>query len=345
MKKHLLPLLMLLMLSALLTGCKAGNTPVHSVKTTTALLTESEASSTEQPTEKDEGNESSSLEEISGEMTLEEIEAELGYGYLLPDESLYTGTIVSRLEKPAGEAAYISLEYTSDVFTGVVYVTKKRTEDSNTAAPEVWPELVDAGTKTIDGVEIHFLGYTQYDKIAAYWDENSFSYTVKGDLDTTPAMIPLIRLFMEKGTLDIDPAETVNTELEHNTEMTVEEIETELGFGYQLPDEREYNGEITYSINKNHDKIVLTYSSEEFFGQVIIWKSVKGETDEYDTWSQWPEAGEETINGRKVRFRGNSSDDRGIAFWEQNGYQYVMNCVTAPGADIMLILPLFFETD
>ena len=37
-------------------------------------------------------------------MTMEEIEAILGYGYKLPGESEYNGTIVTMLDKPRGQA-------------------------------------------------------------------------------------------------------------------------------------------------------------------------------------------------------------------------------------------------
>lgn len=124
-------------------------------------------------------------------------------------------------------------------------------------------------------------------------------------------------------------------------EMTMEEIEAELGFGYQLPDVSEHNGKIQCAAD--HGTLALGYTSDEFVGRVVIWKSVKTDQDVYASWDQWPESGQETIKGVQVRFRGNSPDYKGIAFWTQDGYQYVMNCETAPGSDIMSILPLFIE--
>ncbi|MBR6119996.1 MAG: hypothetical protein IKQ04_06740 [Oscillospiraceae bacterium] len=124
-------------------------------------------------------------------------------------------------------------------------------------------------------------------------------------------------------------------------EMTMEEIEAELGFGYQLPDVSEHNGKIQCAADNG--TLALGYTSDEFVGRVVIWKSVKTDQDVYASWDQWPESGQETVEGVQVRFRGNSPDYKGIAFWTQDGYQYVMNCETAPGSDIMSILPLFIE--
>ncbi len=137
--------------------------------------------------------------------------------------------------------------------------------------------------------------------------------------------------------------ETIVTEPPGPVEMTMEEIEAKLGFGYKLPAESEYEGTIICTVSG--DTLAISYTSDAFPGRVVLWKSVQGETDKYDSWDQWAEAGEETLSGVQVRFRGNEPDHRGIAFWRQNGYQYILNCETAPGTDIMKILPIFMEEE
>lgn len=285
----------------------------------------------------------------SVEEAMEEIQAELGYGYSLPDESQYTGSIVPKLEKPANEAAYLSLKYTADAFDGVVYVTKKQTDPAHDVA-EDWTELTDAGTRTVDGIEVHFLGSNPYNQVVAYWEENGFTYTVKGEIGTTPAMLPLIRLFNEKGRLDIDPVETVNTEAVHQEEASMEEIEAALGYGYALPDESEYSGTIhCYFEETDGEKtgIYLVYSLDDASGrQVYISKHPDDGSDDYDSWDQYYEAGSEVVDGVEVRFRDvfEASGHRSIAFWKQNGYSYILNCApSALDADIMELLALFLE--
>ena len=149
---------------------------------------------------------------------------------------------------------------------------------------------------------------------------------------------------MEPVTTERENTETTaHTEPPGPVEMTMEEIEAKLGFGYKLPAESEYEGTIICTVSG--DTLAISYTSDAFPGRVVLWKSVQGETDKYDSWDQWAEAGAETINGVQVRFRGNEPDHRGIAFWRQNGFQYILNCETAPGTDIMKILPIFMEEE
>lgn len=149
---------------------------------------------------------------------------------------------------------------------------------------------------------------------------------------------------MEPETTERESTETTApTEPSGPVEMTMEEIEAKLGFGYKLPAESEYEGTIICTVSG--DTLAISYTSDAFPGRVVLWKSVQGETDKYDSWDQWAEAGAETINGVQVRFRGNEPDYRGIAFWRQNGFQYILNCETAPGSDIMSLLPIFMEEE
>ncbi len=131
------------------------------------------------------------------------------------------------------------------------------------------------------------------------------------------------------------------------TEMTMEELEAKLGFGYKLPDESEYSGTIVSKFDDSLGEqggILLEYS---FDGYVVYAMKYKDDgTDAYDTWqTDYAERGSEVIDGVEVRFRGQPTvpDYRGIAYWKQDGYQYILNCETAPGVDIMRLLPLFIE--
>ena len=113
------------------------------------------------------------------EMTMEEIEAILGFGYRLPEKSEYSGTIITMLDKPSGERGCIALAYTSDEFDGTVYVTKAMKDEANEYdEADVWEELTDAGTETINGIKIDFLGYTKDQRLVAYWDWNGFHYVL-----------------------------------------------------------------------------------------------------------------------------------------------------------------------
>ena len=153
----------------------------------------------------------------------------------------------------------------------------------------------------------------------------------------------------EKEETTIDPAETIYAEPIFPVEMSMEELEEKLGFGYDLPDKEAYPGTIVSKYDDSlgeNGGIVLEYTFDGF--TVYAMKYEETEIDAYDGWeTEYAERGSELINGIEVRFRGQPvvPDYRGIAFWKQNGYQYILNCETAPGTDIMSILPIFMENE
>lgn len=352
MSKTFTLLLAIIFAAVLFCGCRGAVQTADNNKTNSSARSDAAEQNVEAPVEKENGD-SETERPRSGELPLEEIEAELGYGYILPDESLYTGTIVSKLEKPLDGPAFISLEYTADVFEGVVFATKRRIVPENAKDPaELWPELAESGTKTVDGLEVHFLGSSPYREAAAYWERDGFLYTVEGEPDKTPAMIPLVRLFSETGYLPIDPAQTVNAERPAPEEKTMEEIETELGYGYKLPDEGEYDGKITCRIEEAEGEkigISLTYTLDDELGsQIYVSKRVDDGSEDEGAWDQFYEAGSEVVNGVEVHFWDvfEIPGHRSIAVWKQNGYRYVLNCAaSAVGVDIMTVLPLFMENE
>ena len=65
-------------------------------------------------------------------MTMEEIEEKLGFGYALPSEEAFSGTIVSKFDDSLGENGGILLEYTFDGFT--VYAIDRSRCSSKTVA-------------------------------------------------------------------------------------------------------------------------------------------------------------------------------------------------------------------
>jgi hypothetical protein len=163
----------------------------------------------------------------------------------------------------------------------------------------------------------------------------------------TEEVVPTTENPTEKDEATIDPAETIHTEPVFPIEMTMEELEAKLGYGYMLPDENAYPGSIISKYDESlgeNGGILLEYTFDGF--TVYAMKYEETEIDAYDGWEpEYAERGSEVINGVEVRFRGQSMvpDYRGIAFWRQNGYQYILNCETAPSTDIMTILPIFIE--
>ena len=145
------------------------------------------------------------------------------------------------------------------------------------------------------------------------------------------------------------PEKPISTEVEVHfpAEMSMEELEEKLGFGYTLFNEDAYPGTIVSKYDDSLGEtggILLEYTFDGF--TVYVMKYEEGEIDAYDGWeTEYAERGSEVINGVEVRFRGQPMvpDYRGVAFWRQNGYQYILNCETAPGSDIMSLLPLFME--
>lgn len=145
------------------------------------------------------------------------------------------------------------------------------------------------------------------------------------------------------------PAAPVSTEAEGQfpSEMSMEELEEKLGFGYTLFNEDAYPGTIVSKYDDSLGEtggILLEYTFDGFF--VYAMKYEESGIDAYDGWeTEYAERGSEVINGVEVRFRGQPMvpDYRGVAFWKQNGYQFILNCETAPGSDIMSVLPLFME--
>ena len=153
----------------------------------------------------------------------------------------------------------------------------------------------------------------------------------------------------EKQETTIDPAETIDAEPKLPVEMSMKELEEKLGFGYNIPDEEAYPGTIVSKYDDSlgeNGGIVLEYTFDGL--TVYAMKYEETEIDAYDGWeTEYAERGSEQINGIEVRFRGQPvvPDYRGNAFWKQNGYQYILNCETAPGTDIMSILPIFIENE
>ena len=149
----------------------------------------------------------------------------------------------------------------------------------------------------------------------------------------------------------IDPGETMKVEPILPKEMSMDEIRDRLGFGYELPDESSYPGTITSllddSIGENGG-IELRYEMDEDSGYIFVSKYLDHSgTDAYDTWGlDLADRGLEVIDGVEVRFRGDPTkqDYRGVAYWKQNGFQYILNCETSREVDCMTVLPLFMET-
>ena len=341
MKKRMILTLAILLVFTLLTGCRSGGTSPASAAD----------AAKQQATAVPNAEGSDPAEPRSGEMPLTEIEKELGYGYLLPDESEYTGTIISKLERPEGEPPYISLEYTSDVFSGVVYATKKASDPNSSPDPALqWPELVDAGEQLVDGVNVHYLGYTPYGKVIAFWEKGGYAYTLRSELNVSPDLRALLPLFMENEHIDFDPVQTVNVEAAHPEEMTMEELKAVLGYDYKLPDESEYDGTIVCTLDRPEGEegcIYLIYTPKGSQANVFITKRPEKETDAYDEWDGFAPAGSEVVNGIEVRFRDifEIPGHRSIAFWKQNGFQYILNTMQDPELDIMSMLDLFMETE
>ena len=145
----------------------------------------------------------------------------------------------------------------------------------------------------------------------------------------------------------LQPSETIDAEPQLPPEMSMEELEAKLGYGWELPEAGTYPGEIVSKFDDSlgeNGGILLEYRFDDFV--VYAAKYADDGTYAYESWA-WDSAerGSETINGVEVRFLGEPTvpDYRDTAFWEQNGYQYILNCATAPGVDIMSVLPLFME--
>lgn len=176
---------------------------------------------------------------------------------------------------------------------------------------------------------------------------NSVGPAASNSSSTTEEVVPTTENPTEKDEATIDPAETIHTEPVFPIEMTMEELEAKLGYGYMLPDENAYPGSIISKYDESlgeNGGILLEYTFDGF--TVYAMKYEETEIDAYDGWeTEYAERGSEVINGVEVRFRGQATvpDYRGIAFWRQNGYQYILNCETAPSTDIMTILPIFIE--
>ncbi len=58
-------------------------------------------------------------------------------------------------------------------------------------------------------------------------------------------------------------------------------------------------------------------------------------------------SGSEVVNGIAIRFRDifEIPGHRSIAFWKQNGFQYILNTMQDPELDIMSMLDLFMEAE
>ena len=145
------------------------------------------------------------------------------------------------------------------------------------------------------------------------------------------------------------PAETVDAEPQFPPETSLEELEALLGYGWKLPEAGSYSGEIVSKYDESlgeNGGILLEY---RFDGCVVYaMKYADDRTDLYESWAQGSaERGSEWINGVEVRFLGEPTvpDAIDTAIWKRDGYQYILNCATAPGVDLRSILPLFMEED
>jgi hypothetical protein len=131
----------------------------------------------------------------------------------------------------------------------------------------------------------------------------------------------------------------------------MEEIEAILGYGYRLPDKSEYNGTITPMLDKPEGQagyIALSYTSSDFpGGEVFVTKApVQAGYDEAGRWPELSDAGAETVKGVTVRFLGYTPEQRLVAYWDRNGYHYVINCAAlALNADLMSFYTIFVETE
>ena len=276
------------------------------------------------------------------EMTMEEIEAKLGFGYKLPDESEYEGKITASINEDLGDNGAISLKYSFDGFS--VYAVKYRDSSGADAYDTFAGQWAERGSETIHGIEVRFRGEPTVpeDRGVAYWEQNGFQYRLNCETAPGTDIMKILPIFMEEEILNPNVM----------TPMTMEELEKRLGFGYQLPAEGEYQGEIIPMIDPSigeNGGIALEYRPNKDAGPVYVWKyETDPENDAYDTWqTDLAERGSEVIQGVEVRFRGNPTlpDYKGVAYWQQNGFQYVLTCETSPFTDMMAVLPLFIESD
>lgn len=151
------------------------------------------------------------------------------------------------------------------------------------------------------------------------------------------------------GTGTVDPAETIDAEPHLPPEMSMEELEAKLGYGWKLPEAGTWPGEIVSKFDDSlgeNGGILLEYHFDGFV--VYAAKYADDGTDAYESWSQdSAERGSELIDGVEIRFLGEPTvpDAIDTAIWKRDGYQYILNCATAPGVDLMTILPLFMDDE
>ena len=285
------------------------------------------------------------------EMTMEEIESKLGFGYRLPPEGEYAGRIVCTCSEEPDGKGILTLIYILDEDPGrMVYITKYRDEGAD--AYDEWDQFKEAGTETVSGVEVRFRDISDIPghRAIAFWKQDGFQYILNCAPSAPDAdIMTILPLFIEEPGA-IDPAETICAEPHATPEMSMEELEAKLGYGYQLPDESTYSGTIISKFDDSLGEdggILLQYELEDT-SYVFAAKYPDLGTDAYDEWwTDYAERGSEIVNGVEVRFRGDSTrpDYRGIAYWKQNGFQYTLYCETSPFTDIMSILPLFIEVE
>ena len=357
MKKLFAVMVSLVMLLSLLGGCRSSGGPANGNGTVPEETKHPEPRTTE-PTEASTAEimttaveeqtaaatEETIVTEPPGpvEMTMEEIEAKLGFGYKLPAESEYEGKITASITEDLGDNGAISLKYSFDGFS--VYAVKYRDSSGADAYDTFAGQWAERGSEIIHGIEVRFRGEPTVpeDRGVAYWEQNGFQYRLNCETAPGTDIMKILPIFMEKENLDPNVM----------TPMPMEELEKRLGFGYKLPDESEYEGEIIPMIDPSigeNGGIALEYRTNKDAGPVYVWKYKEDpENDAYDTWqTDLAERGSEVIQGVEVRFRGNPTlpDYKGVAYWQQNGFQYLLTCETSPFTDMMAVLPLFIESD
>lgn len=358
MKKIIALILAILAVLALMTGCRAEQRPDAAGETvapqTVPDLTTVEARNDSSEDLEEEWNIDDLLTEdgASKEMSMKEIEGILGYDFMLPDREFYTGEIVSRISKSENGNPRILLEYTADTFKGTVCATKEKADpEKQTRLEELWPNLKEVDSYFLDGQELHLMGETPYDRVAAYWEWDGFLYTVTGELYTTPDMGSLIPFFAENIRMRGDPIETINVPISNPLEeLPMEEIERRLGYGYQLPAEGEYPGKIVTMLESGGEmqSIYITYypdpdsSTRACISKLDLSKILNRES--LEELPGYVDAGTEEINGVEVHFVGETPDMRQIAYWERNGYWYKVDCAaTGRGLDMMSFISMFVE--